>query len=93
MRRFVSGYEVLHSSREWKGSWVGVGGGGTHSKRPVLLGTVLCSRELCWPGITRLTGGGLRLEGTLLPPGSGLSAMIPFYLFAFYFLSNRGYAL
>lgn len=42
MMKFVSGFEVLHSTREEKGSW----GLELIRSRPVLLGTVLCSREL-----------------------------------------------
>lgn len=82
MMKFVSGFEVLHSTREEKGSW----GLELIRSRPVLLGTVLCSRELgglwvlCW--LVEDWYGSRALPPA---PTSGLSAMILLYLIAFYF--------
>lgn len=41
-KKFISGFKVLHSTREEKGSW----GLELIRSRPVLLRTVLCSRGL-----------------------------------------------
>lgn len=84
MRRFISGFEVLHSSREYKGSW------GVRveliQNRPALLGTVLCSRELWHCSAAWLEDRDCCR--TLFLPGSGLSDMISFSSFAFYLLSK-----